>query len=243
MIFKYFLEIKSRVLLILIVWLSIIGVGYLYKEVLLFILIKPSFYSSHNSLVYFISTSITEIFSTYIQLIYFIGNQVTLVFICYHLLLFFSPGLYEFEYKNLKFIYLVGILLWFIAIIFLNKLVLPFSWDFFLSFQSSLNNQTHNLYFEAKIIEYLEFYILMYRICNYNCQFFVLLFIFIDYFKKDLTFVKRFRKLFYFFFFLVATITTPPDVLSQLVIGACSIIICELIMVSIILKDILTEKI
>ena len=232
--YKYYIEIKNRIFLLVVTWLSTVFISYMYKEILLFLCIKPTINVLTNT--YFIFTNLTEIFSTYLCLIYFIGNQILLVFILYHILIYISPGLYYYEYKNLKLIFSLGVFFWIFSIVILQKTILPFSWQFFLSFHNSLTNQTFSLYFEAKINEYLNFYITLYYLCNFNFQVFILLYILLDYMKKNLNFIKQFRKLFYFLFVLTATIITPPDIISQIALSMCIITLYELIIFTIILK-------
>jgi len=227
--FKYFLEIKNRILLLLLTWGSTIFTSYIYKKSLLFLLIKPNFYMLNPVPIYFIYTNVTDIFSTYIQLIIFIGNQILMISFFYHILIFLSPGLYDLEYNYLKLIIFAGIFFWCLSIIILNKLLLPLSWQFFISFQESLNDQTIKLYFEAKINEYLNFYISLYYICNFNCQVFTILIFFLEYINANLQIIRQIRKMFYFIFILFATIITPPDMLSQILLSLSIIVIFELL--------------
>ena len=227
--FKYFLEIKNRVFLLLLTWGSTIFISYIYKKPLLFLLIKPNFCMLNSASIYFIYTNITDIFSTYIQLIIFIGNQILVISFFYHILIFISPGLYNLEYKYLKLIIFAGIFFWCFSIVILDKLLLPLSWQFFISFQESLNDQTIKFYFEAKINEYLSFYISLYYICNFNCQVFTVLIFFLDYINANLQIIRRIRKVFYFVFIIFATITTPPDILSQILLSLSIIVLFELL--------------
>jgi sec-independent protein translocase protein TatC len=236
MFYKFLIEIRNRIFLILLTWFSVVIVSYLYKETLLFVFVKPSLNLFEKNSLYFIFTNLTEIFSTYLRLSYFLGNQIVLFFTFYHVLIFLTPGLYYFEYKNVTSLFSLSFLFWIISIIILNLMILPFSWQFFLSFQNSINHPTLNFYFEAKINEYFNFYTTIYYICSVNFQIFVLLFVFLDYIKGNLLLIKTFRKLIYFAFFLIATVITPPDIFSQLFIGLSTIIIYETIIISTILK-------
>jgi Sec-independent protein secretion pathway component TatC len=134
-LYTYYLEIKNRIFLSLICWISVSIVCYFYKETLLFLFISFSNYGVlADSKPYFIFTDVTEIFSVYAQLIFFISNQILFIKLSYHILMFLSLGLYKFEYTNLKFVlkyfkFLV------ISIFLLNKILMPLSWSFFLSFQ------------------------------------------------------------------------------------------------------------
>ena len=63
---KYFIEIRNRLLLLLLTWLSTILISYLYKEILLFSIVQPNIvfnFSNGSTFFYFIFTNVTEIFS------------------------------------------------------------------------------------------------------------------------------------------------------------------------------------
>jgi len=236
MFYNFLIEIRNRGLLLFLTWFSTLIICYLYKEIVLFLFVKPSLIFFEKNSLYFIFTNLTEIFSTYIQISYFIANQIIFIFILYHLIIFITPGLYYFEYKNLKNIFKINIFFWIMSILILNILILPISCQFFLSYQKTINNLTLNFYFEAKINEYLKFYILSYYLCNLNFQFFVFFFICFNYIKKNLQLLKRIRKSFYFLFFLLATTLTPPDIYSQLFISLNTIIFYEISIIYIIFK-------
>lgn len=227
----YLLELKYRISLILISWFSIIFVCYFYKEILLFLFVSFSNYASlSESKPYFIFTDVTEIFSVYIQLTFFIANQIILAQLFYNILIFLSTSLYEFEYINLKFVFKTLILSWIASTFFLNKIIVPLSWQFFLSFHKQQTNlPAVSLFFEAKLNEYFNYYINLYFVCLINCQLFILLILFLNNLNKDLNQIKTFRKIFYFTFVVFSTLTTPPDVLSQLLLSFVLIIIYEIL--------------
>jgi sec-independent protein translocase protein TatC len=219
-LYTYYLEIKNRIFLSLICWLSASLVCYFYKETLLFLFISFSNYGIlAGSKPYFIFTDVTEIFTVYAQLIFFISNQILFIKLSYHMLMFLSSGLYKFEYINLKFVFRVLLGSWIISIFLLNKILMPLSWNFFLSFQDQTRLKTISLFFEAKLSEYFNFYISLYYICLLNFIFFVFVTLFINNISNDLSKIRSFRKVFYFIFVMFSTLTTPPDILSQLLLS------------------------
>jgi len=81
MLLYYFLELKNRILLIILTWSGIFIICYNYKEILLYIIIKPSFNTYYKlNKIYFITTNVTEIFNTYIYLANFISNKIIFFF-------------------------------------------------------------------------------------------------------------------------------------------------------------------
>lgn len=240
MVYKYYLEIKNRFLLLTLTWISTVFVCYIYKEILLFLcLTKVDSFSYSNVIFYFIFTDVKEVFSVYLQLVFFVGNQIFVFYLIFHSLAFISLGLYKFEYRYLKLMFYSGVFLWVFSFILLNQILLPISWNFFLSFQSLTS---FNLYFEAKLNEYLNFYIFFYYICTFYCQIFIILVFFFDYINTNLDLIKKCRKFFYYLFVFFSTLVTPPDVVSQILFSFAIIIIYEMLIFFNILKWVIKKN-
>jgi Sec-independent protein secretion pathway component TatC len=179
--FKYFLELQYRFYFILFNLFVTLCVSYFYKEVLLFLIIKPYSISDKSFeilLSYFIFTNVTDVFSMYLKLVYFITTQVGFLYIFYHIFVFFSYAMFKQEYYfSITFLKII-LITWVIAIVFLNYLILPLSWNFFFSFQDFISSNFITLYFEPKINEYLNFCLLLYYSFILYCQFFSIFFFF-----------------------------------------------------------------
>nr|WAJ48188.1 hypothetical protein CCFAOBFC_00003 [Haslea ostrearia] len=70
-LYRYYIELKNRFLLLLTTWISTLLVSYIYKEILLFIIIEPSLNYSSQNMLYFIFTNVTEIFTVYLKIAIF----------------------------------------------------------------------------------------------------------------------------------------------------------------------------
>lgn len=235
---KYYREIKNRLKLLFFAWLICLINCYYYKEMVLLIIIKSNtFFPETSSKPYFIFTNITEIFYMYFEIVVFVSNQITIIMLFYQVFMFLSLGLYHFEFTKIKLVFQVFIVSWTLCSILLLKLIVPFSWNFFLSFQENLTNtQSVSLFFEAKLSEYLQYFISLYYACLISCQFLIVLILFLT--KLNNRLKKTFRKLFYLIFIIFSTIITPPDVLSQIVISCILILVYELL---IFIKEIKTS--
>ena len=216
--YKYYVEIKNRCFLLSTCWLFTLLICYSYKETILFVLVNSSNYAEQ----YFIFTDIGEIFYVYLQLTFFISNQIILMMIIYHSLVFLSSGLYQSEYKKLQFAFKVYIISWICAIVLLNNIIIPVSWNFFLSFQKT---DGISFFFEAKIIEYLNYFTNLYYVCFLNCQLLAVITLLLNNYSRNVNSIRRFRKLFYMIFVIFSTLTTPPDIISQ-VLMSVSLITC-----------------
>lgn len=226
---KYIKELQNRIVLLIICWVTTFLVIYNYKEIFLFLILKPTQLKTNLILNNLIFTNVVELFSTYLELTIFITNQIAVVYFCFNLLAFFAPGLFEHEFKLFKSFFQLMCLFFVVSWICLNNYLAPFMWDFFLSFQESLILQQIHIKFEAKISEYLIFFKKVYYGCNLQYQIFAVLILLITYLDNIKKFVKQFRKIFYLTFLLIATLITPPDVVSQLLVYFSLILFFEFI--------------
>jgi len=221
--YKYYVEIKNRCFLLSTCWVFTLLVCYFYKETILFLLINSSDYAEQ----YFIFTDISEIFYVYLQLTFFISNQTVLLMLIYHSLIFLSSGLYKSEYEKLQFAFKTYLFSWICSIILLNKIIIPVSWNFFLSFQEA---DGLSFFFEAKIIEYLNYFTNLYYICFLNCQLLAAITLLLNNYSKNMNRIRKFRKLFYMIFVIFSTLTTPPDIISQVLMSASLITFYEILL-------------
>ena len=219
MIIKHFKEIKNRIIIIIISYITFFIICFFYGLTILKLTILLQNELSKYVFNYFIFTSITELFLIYFELSFFLTNFLFYFNILYNLICFLSSGLYTQEYGYLKIYYFLTFLLSIISIVFTHFLMIPFLVNFFLSFQTISNtNDPINLYFEAKIYEYLKFYKEVYFNNFINFQLLnLMIFGFYTTNSFVLSNIKTNRKYFYFVFLFISTILTPPDIISQLI--------------------------
>ena len=239
--YYYYLEIKNRCFLILLAWGSTVLVSYIYRETLLFLFLKLNkidyYYKiTHLTDIYFIFTDITEVFYSYTQISLFMGNHIILAYILYHLLLFLSLGLYRYEYNFLFFITKLIFLFWFISIILFSFVALPSLWHFFFSFKDFTLIKSLKFHYEAKLSEFIQFFISVYYVCFIYSQIFTILIIFLNSIKKQLVMLKYFRKFLYYIFIFMITLITPPDIFSQLITSILIMVSLELVFFSFLIQ-------
>lgn len=227
---QYLIEIKNRFTLLFIAWFSTLLITYIYKETLLFIIVQP--YTSTSikesmNISYFIFTDVTEILSVYLSLVMFLSFQVFYVHAVYHFFLFLSPALFYTEYKFCKVGIKVMTIMWVVSIALSTYLLIPFTWHFLLSFQHVSLRHSLNLHFEARLKEYLNFYILSYFISMSYFQFFAFLLLFLNYANFSIKKLKELRKFNYYCFVVLSTALSPPEIISQLCMGFIVILIYE----------------
>ena len=196
---QYFLEIRNKFILLAITIFSTLLICYWYKEVLLFLLTQMHI---NDENLYFIFTDVTELFSVYLKLIFFFSIQITLWYSFYYLFSFLSTALYSYEFKVISFFLSSSTFFLVLSSLLSSYIIIPFGWNFFLSFQSQ-----QGFYFEARISEYFNFYNNTYILCLIYCQLFTLLFIFLAEIEQNYFYIKKYRKLYYYAFLIFATLS------------------------------------
>jgi sec-independent protein translocase protein TatC len=220
-------------------------ISYFYKETLLFLIAQPDrliFKSGNLTAFYFIFTNITEILSVYIRLVTFLGVQTLFLYAVYHCFVFFSPAMFKSEYYFMFGFLKIILIIWFVSVLLFHFLLIPITWDFFFSFQELFSSKFANLHFEAKLPEYLEFYVSLYYLCVVYFQVFTILFFFLSRTGGKIKIIQKFRKIYYYFFVIFSTLISPPDLFSQLVISLLLILIFEILVLSLIVKSILVRE-
>ena len=237
MLYKYLLELKNRLCLLVITWSSTVLVCYYYKETLLFFLIKFNSMLYNTYSFYFITTSLMDLFNVYIKLSCFISLQFTVIIFLYHILLFFSPGLFLNEFKVIKSILFLIVFFFVVSSLVFHNFILPYTWFFFISYQTNQLENGLNIFFETQIVEYLNFYLEFYYISIFVGQIFVIMFIYLNLVHNKFLFIKKTRKLVYSSFLIFSTIVTPPDIFSQFSVTLFLCLIYEITIIFAILKQ------
>lgn len=219
---KYLIEIRNKFILLTLTLFSTVLICFYYKHVLLF-LVTQMHLKSEN--LYFIFTDVTELFSVYFRLVFFISIQIVVWYCFYHLFSFIATALYFQEFKILTFLLISSTFFWVLTGFLSSYILVPFGWNFFLSFQDQ-----PGFYFEARISEYFNFYKNMYVLCLTYCQLFVFIFIFLLDIQQSYFYVRKYRKVYYYIFLLFATCVTPPDLISQVIATFLLIIVYELLL-------------
>lgn len=232
--FRYILEIKNRIILLFITWVSLFFVAYLYKEVLLFLLLEFEIFSINEfKIYYFIFTDVVEVFLVYLELIFFINYQILIIYLIYHIFIFFSGAFFKVEYYYVRYTLNLIFFSWLVSIVLSKYILIPTMWDFFINFK---NTSFLNLYLEAKLNDYLNFHIKFYYVFILYCQIFTILFFSFSYINFYSLLVKRFRKLYYYLTLLFATLVSPPEIFSQILISIILILFQELCIVGVLFK-------
>ena len=219
---EYLLELRNKFILLIITFFATLIVCYWYKDALLF-LVTQMHLKDEN--LYFIFTDVTELLSVYLKVIFFFSIQVSIWYFFYHLFSFLATALYFHEFKLASFLLISGTFFWFLSILLSSYIIIPFGWNFFLSFQFQ-----QGFYFEARISDYFNFYSNAYILSLIYCQLFTFLFIFLADIQQNYYYIKNYRKMYYYVFLIFATLMTPPDLVSQVFTTFFLILIYEIVL-------------
>jgi len=117
--------------------------------------------------------------------------------------------------------------------------LVPFSWKFFFNFQNLSNDNIikfFDIYFEARISEYVDFFIMIQTICTFSLIVLLFFFLLLTKNKNLISNVKESRKYIFFLFFFVSALISPPEVLVQLLLGIFICTLFEILLIDFLLK-------
>ena len=218
----YIKEIIFRFQYVAISFFLIVLLCYAYRNLLLYFLTFSILSNGSESPIlgvnYLIYTHPSELLTTYLLVIFYFSILFVLPYIFWNALDFLKSSLVVAEYFRLK-ILLVLLAVCIIAFnLFCFIRLFPNFWFFFESFNNNAANgvTTLNFFLELRIQDYFLFLSSFLRLTN-TCLSFLLLvyFLFSFYGLKNLL---HWKKLFIFLNIVFATLLSPPDVYSQLLI-------------------------
>ena len=217
----YIKEIFFRFQYLLMSFFLVFVVNYYYKNLLLFLLTFIIMITDANSRIkgvdYFICTHPSELLTIYITMVFYFSWLVVFPQCLWQILDFLKSSLYKFEYVNFfRFlIFLTLVITFFNLFCFLG--LFPNFWFFFESFSRMINKDNIlNVFLELKLYDYFLFLSDFVYLTNI-CLFFLLLLcmVFLYY---GLKYLIHWKKLFIFINIVFATLLSPTDVSSQLLI-------------------------
>jgi len=213
-------ELRKR----LIICFSAVGVGfaicYFFSKKLFDILMHPLLVAMppDEKLIY---TGLPEAFFTYLKVAFLAGVLLAVPVIIYQLWMFIAPGLYDKEKRLVVPIVFLSSVFFLGGALFGYFVVFPFGFKFFMGFASDaikpLPSMREYLSFSTKLL------------FAFGVVFELPLFI--TFLAKlgivDVPFLKAKRKYAILLFFVFASILTPPDVVTQILMAGPLILLYE----------------
>jgi len=212
--------------LIVFCWTMSFSLCFAYKEVLLYVCLKPSLHTKILNL-HFITTNIFEMFTSYLIVAHLLSNCVVSLFIIYQILAFLLPSLYNNEIVIVKKVLKVSFISLFFSSFFFYTILLPISWEFFLGYLPLSHSLKIAIFLEPKLQEYLEIFSYIYFITCLNVQLLILLIFYVNQTKNKTRFLKLYKKFYVFLLFILAAFLTPPDIFSQCLLVLITLVLLE----------------
>lgn len=222
----YLQEIQYRLFIVFCCCLLNFIIIYINKEQVIYLLGQHQ----ENIFPYFIATNLTEIFFSYIKLSIFLAFYLAYPIIILQLWFFLKPGLYQYENKILRNLIILTIILYITTNIVSYNIFLPYCWKFFSGFEFNAENFLVGIHLETRLNDYLEFFMKVFLSLNFLFHIFISFILLLK--KLKLDYLVYYRKVVYLLCFIIATIGTPPDIFSQIIIGTLLILIYEAFLLS-----------
>lgn len=210
-IYSYTKEILFRTRYIIICFFLSFLSTYYFKEELLYVVALPL----QTRLIY---TNVLEAFFTYIRLAIALGCFVSVPYVLYQTYMFLLPGLYLYEKKIFRIAYILSFFLYVTSISISYKILIPTAYQFFLGFQKIGEDKIFNIELQAKIQEYVSLSIQLYTILTICFQLPIFILILWRINSKIYDWIIKKRRFTYILIILFATILSPPDIISQIII-------------------------
>jgi sec-independent protein translocase protein TatC len=190
-------------------------ITYFYKDIIFLILTVPLLDLFIN-FPDFIYTNPTELLTIHFLLMLLTSVALQLPYFSWHFLDFIKTSLLKNEYfKLIKLLFFLYIIIIVFNLIFFF-IIFPKLWSFFYYFNFTQEPQTISFFLELRVQDYFKFVLDFISTINFFILLFYILFIFILFFGFQK--LLYWKKLFLFINLVFATLLSPPDVYSQIVI-------------------------
>lgn len=190
---------------------------YQYKQGLIFIFLP-------KGLSHFVSIGLTEIFFTYLQLCTILSLGFSLVILLIQLYLFLRPGLYAYEAKTTLNLLIGTIIFYSCLYTFIFPALIQLLWKLFSAY--SQNFTPIHLTFEPRLHDYLKNLHQLNNILSLSLPLILGLSIVQMYTNKKMWI--KYRGISYMVAFSISAFLTPPDILSQIIVGLPLILFFEI---------------
>ena len=211
----YIKELYFRIIFIIFVISTLFFTFYNYKYIILLIFLIPNQMFGNCLIRDFIYTNPTELLLALIDLSIFFTVLFSIPYMIWMLLDFTKTGLYNNEYKKIKIYFNKIIIIIILLNVILFFLLLPTVLKFFQSF-NSFQTENINITLELKICEFVNFVYSIFYIINIGL---ILILILIGIITiNGITFYIKYKKIFLTINIITATILSPPDISSQIIL-------------------------
>ena len=197
-------------------------ISYLYSEQLVYVNTKSIF--EIYPLKYLIYTNITEVFFTYIRISLLTSALLIIPLFIFYLWVYIRPALYKSEEVTYVLFSILSLILYIFSLLLVFKLILPYSWDFFLNLEGILF-----LELQAKISELINTIIKTILVVSVATQYPLIILLLVEFNLLSVNRIVKYRSVILITLTVISSIITPPDLISLFVLICPLFILYEII--------------
>jgi sec-independent protein translocase protein TatC len=218
----HFLELKKRLWYCCLFFILSFGVNYFFSDKIVYFVATPLLNFTGHKMIY---TAISEPFFVYLKVAFAVSIGTSIPFFMLQIYLFIAPGLHP---NERWWSICIGIA-FFTMFIFgggvLYYIILPLAISFLVHFNK---NNLFDLDLQAKLSDYIEMITQLMIGFGFAFELPVLLIVLAKIGIINHIHLQKFRRFAIVIIFIIAAIITPPDVLSQLILGGLMMIFYEI---------------
>lgn len=220
------LELKKRIIYILLFFIVAFMGCYLFSNQILDFIIQPLLAHGSLSPDQLIFTNLTEPFFTYLHLSAITAMTCSIPFTLWQIYCFVQPAMLPTE-RHIALLMMCGfVILVSLGMAFAYYVVIPKAWGFFLSYQQ--NNTELPLILQAKISEYALLIINLFFAFALAFQLPNILIMLTLLGLLSSQTLRKSRRIAIIIIFALAAILTPPDIFSQIALALPMILLYEI---------------
>lgn len=219
---RHFREIQIRSFYLLFSFLLTMITTFWFSLELIYIFVYPFLYYEKQ----FICTELTEPLWSTLQICMWISFYLFFPLSIYQIVCFFSPSCYLSEKKKLVAISIFFLVLWNLSLFVCHFYLAPKVWHLLLNYQVS--SSVISIQLETRISSYIESTCHLFNFAAFSFQTPLLLYLLLDKNYVNGHSLSRNRTWLLIAFLLGASLLSPPDWRSQLILAALFFIFFEL---------------